>query len=179
MATLWISSWIRMVLPRPAPPKRPTLPPRTKGEIRSTTFNPVSKISSVGERSRNSGGSRWIDHRSTSSPGASLWSIGSPMTFQIRPSVASPTGTVIGAPVSTTSTPRARPSVESIATARTRSSPRCCCTSAISVRGSVPSRAGTSMRSAVLISGSAPVKTASMTTPLISISLPTFRRPSP
>ena len=36
-------------------------------------------------------------------------------------------------PVSTTSVPRASPSVESIATARTRSSPRCCCTSATSV----------------------------------------------
>ena len=35
--------------------------------------------------------------------------------------------------MSTTSTPRARPSVESMATARTRSSPRCCCTSATSV----------------------------------------------
>ena len=47
----------------------------------------------------------------------------------MRPSVAAPTGTVIGPPVSTTSVPRARPSVVSIATARTRSSPRCCCTS--------------------------------------------------
>ena len=37
-------------------------------------------------------------------------------------------------PCRRTSTPRARPSVESIATARTRSSPRCCCTSATSVR---------------------------------------------
>ena len=60
-------------------------------------------------------------------------SIACPITFQSRPSVGSPTGTEIGAPVSTTSTPRARPSVESIATARTRSSPRCCCTSATSV----------------------------------------------
>ena len=50
-------------------------------------------------------------------------STGSPRTFQRRPSVTSPTGTLIGAPVSTTSTPRGRPSVESIATARTRSSP--------------------------------------------------------
>ncbi len=47
----------------------------------------------------------------------------------MRPSVISPTGTVIGPPVSITSVPRARPSVVSIATARTRSSPRCCCTS--------------------------------------------------
>ena len=47
----------------------------------------------------------------------------------MRPSVTSPTGTVIGPPVSTTSMPRDRPSVVSMATARTRSSPRCCCTS--------------------------------------------------
>ena len=47
----------------------------------------------------------------------------------MRPSVARPTGTVIGPPVSITSVPRARPSVLSIATARTRSSPRCCWTS--------------------------------------------------
>ena len=56
-------------------------------------------------------------------------SIGSPSRLKMRPSVTSPTGTVIGPPVSTTSMPRARPSVVSIATARTRSSPRCCCTS--------------------------------------------------
>src|SRR5262249_20393009 len=59
-ATLWISSWIRTVLPTPAPPKRPTLPPRTYGAIRSTTFRPVSKISTVGESSSKAGGSRWI-----------------------------------------------------------------------------------------------------------------------
>ena len=50
----------------------------------------------------------------------------------MRPSVTLPTGTVIGPPVSTTSMPRARPSVVSMATARTRSSPRCCWTSQIS-----------------------------------------------
>ena len=47
----------------------------------------------------------------------------------MRPSVMLPTGTVIGPPVSMTSMPRARPSVVSMATARTRSSPRCCWTS--------------------------------------------------
>ena len=68
--------------------------------------------------------------------GRSPLSTGSPSTFHSRPSVSLPTGTVIGPPVSTTSTPRGRPSVESMATARTRSSPRCCCTSAIrSMRG--------------------------------------------
>ena len=50
----------------------------------------------------------------------------------MRPSVTLPTGTVIGAPVSITSVPRDRPSVVSMATARTRSSPRCCWTSQIS-----------------------------------------------
>ena len=39
----------------------------------------------------------------------SFSSIGSPSTFQRRPSVASPTGTEIGAPVSTTSMPRGEP----------------------------------------------------------------------
>ena len=66
MATLWISSWIRTVLPRPAPPKA-ILPPRTNGATRSTTFMPVSKISIVGDSSWNGGGSRWIAQRSPAS----------------------------------------------------------------------------------------------------------------
>src|SRR5690349_20797949 len=47
----------------------------------------------------------------------------------MRPSVAGPTGTVIGLPVSVASMPRRKPSVLVIATARTQSLPRCCCTS--------------------------------------------------
>ena len=39
-------------------------------------------------------------------------STGSPMTFMMRPSVSSPTGTAIGSPVSMTSWPRTRPSVD-------------------------------------------------------------------
>src|SRR5919202_1316906 len=173
-ATLWISSWMRTVLPTPAPPKRPTLPPFTYGAIRSMTLIPVSKISTVGWRSWKLGGSRWIGQRSTS-PGASFLSIGSPTPFQSRPRVTSPTGTVIGPPVSTTSVPRARPSVESIATARTRSSPRCCCTSATRSIAERPTYSGDSIRRAVLISGSCSGKTASITTPLISTILPTLR----
>ncbi len=69
MARLWISSWMSTVLPTPAPPKRPTLPPLMYGAIRSTTLSPVSKISTFGERSRNAGGSRWIGQRSASSAG--------------------------------------------------------------------------------------------------------------
>src|SRR5690348_3039507 len=56
-------------------------------------------------------------------------SIGSPMTFMMRPSVPSPTGTAIGWPVSVTCWPRTRPSVASIAMVRTVDSPRCCATS--------------------------------------------------
>src|SRR5690242_10425583 len=56
-------------------------------------------------------------------------SIGSPMTFMMRPSVPSPTGTAIGCPVSVTCWPRTRPSVASIAIVRTVDSPRCCATS--------------------------------------------------
>ena len=56
-------------------------------------------------------------------------SIGSPRTLKTRPRVAWPTGTVIGPPVSTASTPRARPSVVVMATLRTQLLPRCCWTS--------------------------------------------------
>ena len=92
-----MSSMMSTVLPTPAPPKRPTLPPLMYGAIRSTHLSPVSKISTFGERSRNAGGSRWIGQRWVSLGIGSFSSIASPMTFQRRPSVASPTGTEIGA----------------------------------------------------------------------------------
>ena len=134
------------------------------------TLMPVSKISTDGFSSRKAGGSRWIDQRSTPAT-AGFSSTGSPITFQIRPSVESPTGTEIGAPVSTTSAPRASPSVESIATARTRSSPRCCCTSATSVEVE-PSGRAISISTAWRIWGRRSGKTASITTPLISMIWP-------
>ncbi len=40
-----INSWIITVLPTPAPPKIPVLPPFVKGAIRSMTFKPVSNTS--------------------------------------------------------------------------------------------------------------------------------------
>ena len=43
-AMLWISSWMSTVLPTPAPPKRPVLPPFVYGSRRSTTLMPVSSI---------------------------------------------------------------------------------------------------------------------------------------
>ena len=42
---LRISSWIMTVLPVPAPPYAPTLPPRVNGAIRSMTLMPISSIS--------------------------------------------------------------------------------------------------------------------------------------
>ena len=67
-----------------------------------------------------------------------LLSIGWPSTSKTRPRVTSPTGTVIAAPVSIASTPRASPSVVVIATVRTQLLPRCCWTSTTS--GSWPLR---------------------------------------
>src|SRR5207244_974728 len=100
-----ISSWMSTVLPTPAPPNRPTLPPFAYGASRSTTLMPVSKISRVGVRSSTSGAGRWIGQRSSTSIG-SPWSIVSPSRLKIRPRVCFPTGTVIGPPVSRTSVPR-------------------------------------------------------------------------
>ena len=59
-------------------------------------------------------------------------STGSPMTFMMRPSVPSPTGTRMGWPVSVTAWPRVRPSDTSMAMQRTAFSPRCCATSSTS-----------------------------------------------
>ena len=65
------------------------------------TLMPVSKISAVGESVSKAGGSRWISQRgaaliAVSSPLSIVW----PSTLKMRPSVASPTGTLIDAPVS-------------------------------------------------------------------------------
>ena len=66
-AMLRISSWISTVLPTPAPPNRPTLPPFAYGASRSTTLIPVSSTSWVGVRSSTSGAGRWIGQRVSAS----------------------------------------------------------------------------------------------------------------
>ena len=86
---------------------------------------PVSKISEVGLSASNAGGSRWMGQSSDALTGPPS-SMASPSTLKMRPRVGSPTGTEMGAPVSVTSVPRARPSVVSSATARTLSSPSSC-----------------------------------------------------
>ena len=44
------------VLPSPAPPNSPALPPRTSGVSRSMTLMPVSNISVLDDSSANAGG---------------------------------------------------------------------------------------------------------------------------
>ena len=105
VAILRISSWIRTVLPTPAPPNRPILPPLEYGARRSITLIPVSRTSTTGLCSSKDGGSLWIHQFSFDSTGFPS-SIASPRTLNSRPSVAFPTGTVIPAPVAVTSISR-------------------------------------------------------------------------
>ena len=65
-------------------------------------------------------------------------STGLPTTLRMRPRHSGPTGIMMGPPVSVTSMPRTRPSVESMATARTVDSPRCCATSSTRLSFSLP-----------------------------------------
>ncbi|CPU67342.1 Uncharacterised protein [Mycobacteroides abscessus] len=139
-ATRWIISWMRTVLPTPAPPKRPIFPPCTYGVRRSMTLMPVSNIVVFDSSWSNAGGLRWIGQRSVISivsPGSALRT--SPVTLKTLPLVTSPTGTLIGAPVSVTCAPRTRPSVGLRAIARMSESPRCWATSSVSVNDFSPS----------------------------------------
>src|SRR5665647_2192093 len=139
-ATRWIISWISTVLPTPAPPNRPILPPRTYGVSRSMTLIPVSNIWVLDSSWSKAGGLRWIAQRSvTSRVSPSLRLSTSPVTLKTWPLVTSPTGTLIGAPVSVTIAPRTRPSVGLSAIARTIESPRCWATSSVIVKLTSPS----------------------------------------
>ena len=108
VAIFWISSWIRTVLPTPAPPNRPILPPFAYGARRSITLIPVSRISTAGFCSSNEGGSRWMTQCSSPSRESPPSTV-SPRTLNRRPSVLSPTGTLIPLPVAVTSLSRCRP----------------------------------------------------------------------
>ena len=60
LAMLLISSIMLTVLPTPAPPNRPTLPPLANGHIRSMTLMPVSSRSLPEDWSSYVGAARWI-----------------------------------------------------------------------------------------------------------------------
>src|SRR5215470_14634928 len=120
---------------------------------------PVTRIAASVDCSVYSGVFWWMARRSLNLTGPAS-STGSPMTLMMRPSVPSPTGTVIGPPLSVTSWPRTSPSVESIATVRTVDSPRCCATS------STRRLPWLSVSSALRIGGKSPSKCTSTTAPI-------------
>src|SRR6516162_2871751 len=162
---LLISSMMITVLPTPAPPNSPILPPLAYGVRRSTTLIPVTRISASVDWSMNSGAGLWIGDRRLVCTGPRS-STGSPTTWRMRPRVSGPTGIVIGPPVSATRVPRTSPSVLSIATVRTVFSPSCWATSRTSVWPLW------STCSAVRISGSSPSKRTSTTAPMIWVIVP-------
>ena len=95
LAMLLISSIMLTVLPTPAPPNRPTLPPLANGHIRSMTLMPVSS-SSLADGLVFVARRRAVDfpmrRRRSTGPASS---IGRPSTSMMRPSVPMPTGTEI------------------------------------------------------------------------------------
>ncbi len=66
-ATRAIISWISTVLPTPAPPNRPILPPWTYGVSRSMTLMPVSNIWVLDSSWSKAGALRWMPQRSLTS----------------------------------------------------------------------------------------------------------------
>src|SRR6202035_123348 len=164
---LRIISMTMTVLPTPAPPKSPIFEPFEKVQMRSMTLMPVSRISVSTDCSEMVGAVRCMDIRFLPLNGP-LPSMVSPMTLNIRPSVSSPTGTWIGAPVARTASPRRTPSVVSIAMVRTVLLPRLCCTSR--TRRVPPSR---SISSASRISGNrSPLNSTSTTGPITCTTAP-------
>jgi hypothetical protein len=69
------------VLPTPAPPNMPILPPWTYGSRRSITLIPVSSMIFFGSSSANGGASRWIGQRSDTWMSSGSASSGSPSTL--------------------------------------------------------------------------------------------------
>src|SRR5258706_1483473 len=132
---LRMSSCTMTVLPVPAPPNRPIFEPLANVQMRSMTLIPVSRISTFACCSDTGGAGRWMGQRVMPS-GAGSSSIGAPTTLNILPSVSTPTGTEIGAPVAVTSSPRRKPSVASMAMQRTTLSPIAPSTSRTTVRPS-------------------------------------------
>src|SRR5580692_4478429 len=128
---------------------------------------PVTRISASVDWSTYAGAGWWMARRPSALMGPAS-STGSPMTFMMRPSVPSPTGTSIGSPVSVTSWPRTKPSVASIAIVRTVDSPRCCATS--STRRLPPFLVSRELR----IAGSWPSNCTSTTAPMTWVMRPVW-----
>src|SRR5579859_1422099 len=132
---------------------------------------PVTSTSAEVDCSAKDGASRWIGDSKGELIGPAS-SIGSPMTFMMRPRHAGPTGTVIGRPVSVTGWPRVRPSVVSMAMARTVFSPRCWATSSTRRNGAPVRWSVLVVSRALWIAGRWPSNSTSTTAPMICTSLP-------
>ena len=140
------------------------------------TLIPVSKISVVGDRSLKAGGSRWIGQRSVPSGSASAaCRSGSPSTFQSRPSVdvADRHGDRLAGVDDVDAARRGRRS--SPWRPRGRGRRRGAAAPPRSARLLAVLRPGCRSEAPCRSPAARSVKTASMTTPLISITLPTFR----
>src|SRR6185312_2995602 len=129
------------------------------------TLIPVTSTSAEPACSEKLGASRWIEEECSALIGPAS-SIGSPITFMMRPRQAGPTGTVMGLPVSTTSWPRTRPSVVSMAMARTAFSPRCWATSNTRRTGLPVLASVLVVSSAFRMAGSSPSNSTSTTAPM-------------
>ena len=127
-ATACINSIINTVLPTPAPPNKPVLPPLTNGHNKSMTLIPVVIISPPLVLSERAAGGACILRKVLVFKGV-LSSSGSPKIFNTRPRQSGLTGICKGAPVSNTDIPRYRPLARCSVTARTCCSSRCWCTS--------------------------------------------------
>ena len=130
-AMLLISSIIVTVLPTPAPPNRPTLPPLRTGHIRSITLMPVSSSSCDGDSSSNLRRSA-VDRQLPSRRHRAHSSIGRPEhVHDAAERLGADRDTRIGLPVLTTSSRGAgRRSCPERSCAR-QPSPSCCSTSSV------------------------------------------------
>src|ERR1700746_3953569 len=128
---------------------------------------PVTRISASVDWSTYAGAGWWMARLPSDLIGPAS-STGSPITFMMRPSVPSPTGTSIGSPGSVTSWPRTRPPVASIAIVRTVDSPRCCATS--STRRLPPFFVSSELR----IAGRWPSNCTSTTAPITWVTRPVW-----
>ena len=171
---LWIISVSSTVLPTPAPPNRPALPPRSSGTSTSIILMPVSKVSERFERAASDGGSRCTERHCTSlptSPSGAPPSMVLPNTSNMRESVARPTGAISGPPVSCTAMPRARPCVGVSAMPRTCCASRCAMTSMTMLSPAPP-------RSSERIEGKRWSKRTSTTLPRTATTKPVLRAAS-
>src|SRR6476469_7027962 len=124
---------------------------------------PVSNISVLDSSWSKAGALRWMPQRSlTSKVSPSARFMTSPVVLKTLPRVTSPTGTVIGPPVSCTGVPRTRPSVGCSEMARTMLSPMCWATSRLRFFFSPP--ISTSVVSRLYCSGIWPTGNSTSTT---------------